>query len=256
MAKPGKPSEKRDKKRDRTGVADRPGKADKAGKPGKAGKRAKDRVAGEGERQAPPPVEPTTVDFWFDPMCPWAWITSRWMAEVELVRPVKTIFHVMSLGELNADRDVSEDYRRSTSEGWPAVRVALAVKEQYGQEQLASFYTAIGTRIHIGKEGKGRGTIEAALADVGLPIELAELGETGDNDDALRRSHYEGMDLVGSDVGTPVIKVGDAAIFGPVVTPRPRGEQAGQIFDAVVRLASYPGFYELKRSRLAKPAFD
>jgi hypothetical protein len=202
------------------------------------------------------PQEPTTVDFWFDPMCPWAWVTSRWMLEVEAVRPVKTVFHVMSLSVLNNGRDLSESYQATIDRGWAPVRVALAVGEQYGQDQLSAFYTAIGTRIHVLEQGVGRDTIEGALVDIGLPVELAELGYTGDNDDLLRKSHSEGMDPVGYEVGTPVIHVKDVAFFGPVVTPRPKGEEAGRIWDGVLQLASYPGFFELKRTRTAKPSFD
>ena len=204
-----------------------------------------------------PLVQPsTTVDFWFDPMCPWAWMTSRWMLEVEKVRPVKTIFHVMSLSVLNDGRELSEKYRVSMDNGWAPVRVSLAVGEQYGQEQLAAFYTALGTRVHPKQEGLTRETVQAALADVGLPPELIELGDTGENDDALRASHHAGMDPVGYEVGTPVIHVNGVAFFGPVLTPAPKGEEAGRIFDGVLALASYPGFYELKRTRTQGPIFD
>ncbi len=197
-----------------------------------------------------------TVDFWFDPMCPWAWLTSRWMLEVENVRQVQTVWHVMSLSVLNNNRDVSEDYRRMLDGGWAPVRVALAVGQRYGQQQLGDFYTALGTRFHNNKEPVERHTIEKALADVGLPTGLADLGETGANDDALRRSHHEGMDPVGMDVGTPVIHVEGVAFFGPVISPCPKGEEAGKLFDHVVGLASYPGFFELKRTRTVGPIFD
>jgi len=135
------------------------------------------------------------------------------------------------------------------------VRVALGIEERYGAEQLAAFYTAIGTRIHLGREGKGRETIEGALADLGLPAELADLGETDEHDEALRASHHAGMDLVGYEVGTPVIHVGDVAFFGPVISPAPKGEEAGRVFDGVLALASYPGFFELKRTRTNDPIF-
>jgi hypothetical protein len=197
-----------------------------------------------------------TVDFWFDPICPWAWMTSRWMLEVEKVRPVKTVFHVMSLSVLNDGRDISEDYRTMLAAGWAPVRVALAVEERYGQEQLRAFYTAIGTRIHPEQQGFGRETIEGALRDIGLPPELADAGDVGDNDDALRVSHHAGMDPVGYDVGTPVIHVGDVAFFGPVMSPAPKGEEAGKVFDGVLALASYEGFFELKRTRAVGPIFD
>ena len=197
-----------------------------------------------------------TVDFWFDPICPWAWMTSRWMLEVEKVRPVKTAFHVMSLSVLNDGRDVGEGYRAILETGWAPVRVALAVEERYGQEQLRAFYTAVGTRIHARQEGSGRATLEAALRDVGLPPELVATGDVGDNDEALRASHHAGMDPVGQDVGTPVIHVGDVAFFGPVMSPAPKGEEAGRVYDGVLALASYPGFFELKRTRTVDPIFD
>ncbi len=201
-------------------------------------------------------VEPTTVDFWFDPACPWAWLTSRWMREVEQVRPVKTIFHVMSLAVLNQHKDISEDYRAGLADTWPAVRVALGIEREFGQEQLAAFYTAIGTRYHPQGEPKVPETIEKALSDVGLPAELMDLGATGDWDDDLRASHYRGMDPVGDDVGTPVMHIGGVAWFGPVITPAPEGEDAGRLFDAVRELATYPGFYELKRTRTQGPIFS
>jgi hypothetical protein len=172
------------------------------------------------------------------------------------VRPVRTVFHVMSLSVLNQGRDLGEDYQRRSDAGWAPVRVALAVEQQYGQEQLSAFYTAVGTRVHPQHQELDRGTLEAALADVGLPPELADAGDTGDNDDALRASHHAGMDPVGMDVGTPVIHVGGVAFFGPVISPIPTGEQAGAMFDGVLQLASYPGFFELKRTRTVGPIFD
>lgn len=196
------------------------------------------------------------VHFWFDPTCPWAWMTSRWMLEVEQVRPVHTVFHVMSLAVLNEGRDLDPDYRRAMDKAWAGVRVALAVGEQHGQQKLREFYTALGTRFHPKGEPRTSETIAAALADVGLPAELVAAGDTDANDEALRASHHEGMDPVGGEVGTPVIHVGDVAFFGPVISPAPKGEEAGKLFDGVQAAASYPGFFELKRSRTVGPIFD
>lgn len=196
------------------------------------------------------------VDFWFDPICPWAWMTSRWMLEVEKVRDVKTTFHVMSLAVLNAGRDLQEGYRRTMDAAWLPARVALKVEQEYGSDKLSDFYTAVGTRFHPQDEPRTRATIERALADAGLPVELAEAGETDANDEALRASHEQGMEPVGHEVGTPVIHINGRALFGPVISPAPKGEAAGELFDGFVKVVSYPGFFELKRSRTVGPIFD
>lgn len=208
----------------------------------------------------------TDVDFWFDPMCPWAWMTSRWMLEVEKVRPVRTRFHVMSLSVLNEGRRLPRAYRASMDAGWGAVRVALAVEERFGAEALREFYTLLGTRYHPLSEAKERSTVEAALADLavarpdcGSPADYASLIEAYDtdaNDEALRASHAAGMEPVGSDVGTPVIHVNGMALFGPVISPAPKGEEAGELFDGFVKMTAYPGFFELKRTRTVDPIFD
>jgi protein-disulfide isomerase-like protein with CxxC motif len=199
----------------------------------------------------------TSVDFWFDPICPWAWMSSRWMLEVEKVRDVHTTFHVMSLAELNSGRDLPQEYRTMMDvEGWIGVRAAIAVEQRYGSEALRNFYTALGTRYHLGEEPKTPETVRAALEEVGLDPAIADEALTDTYDEALRASHHEGMDPVGEDVGTPVIRINGMSLFGPVISPAPKGEAAGDLFDGFVKVTAYPGFFELKRTRTVGPIFD
>ncbi|MDF1488132.1 DsbA family protein [Tessaracoccus caeni] len=198
----------------------------------------------------------TTVDFWFDPTCPFAWMTSRWMLEVEKVRDVKTVFHVMSLSVLNEGRDLPEDYRAHMDAAWVPARASLLVEQRHGSEKLAEFYTALGTRFHPRDEERSLETIAAALAEVGADADILEIAQTDAIDDDLRRSHNEGMEPVGQDVGTPVVRINGMSLFGPVISPAPKGEEAGQLFDGVEKVTAYPGFFELKRSRTVGPIFD
>lgn len=196
-----------------------------------------------------------TLDLWFDPSCPWAWMASRWALEVAKVRDVEVQFHVMSLSVLNEGRDLNPDYRRLMDNSWAGARVCLAVQQQY-PEKLADFYTAVGTRIHPGGEPNTRPTHEAALLEVGLPIELADAGETDANDAALRAAQAEVTAAVGDEVGTPVVRVGGMSLFGPVISPAPKGEEAGRLWDGFVNVVTYPGFFELKRTRTVGPIFS
>jgi protein-disulfide isomerase-like protein with CxxC motif len=201
--------------------------------------------------------ETTVVDFWFDPICPWAWIASRWMLEVEHVRPVTTRWHIMSLSVLNEDKEgLSDRYRESMATAWGPVRICAAAEHQFGPEVLGRLYTALGTRFHLEKAPRERATYEAALAEAGLPTSLADAAGSTEYDDALRASHKDGMDRVGYEVGTPVISVNGTSIFGPVVSPIPRGEAAARLWDGVLAVASTDGFFELKRSRTRDPIFD
>jgi len=201
--------------------------------------------------------ELTRVDFWFDPICPWAWIASRWMHEVQQVRPVQTFWHVMSLSVLNADKtDLSDKYRELLRTGWGPVRVCIAAEQEHGPQVLGPLYTALGTRFHDEKAPRDRATIEAALAEAGLPPGLADAMDSTDFDAALRASHAEGINRVGYDVGTPVISVNGLSVFGPVISPIPRGEAAAKLWDGVLLIAGTDGFFELKRSRTRDPIFD
>lgn len=199
----------------------------------------------------------TQVDFWFDPLCPWSWMASRWMLAVEKVRPVHTTFHVMSLSVLNEGRDLEPDYLREMEKGWIGVRAAMGVELQYGSDGVREFYTAIGTRYHPNHERKGDiTTVRAALADCGFDTSIADLAEAGEWDAEVRTSHLEGMTAVGDEVGTPVIRINQMSLFGPVISPAPKGEAAGDLFDGVVKVTAYDGFFELKRSRDREPIFD
>ncbi|WNM35160.1 DsbA family protein [Streptomyces sp. Li-HN-5-11] len=208
----------------------------------------------------------TPVDFWFDPLCPWAWMTSRWVLEVEKVRDIEVRWHIMSLAVLNEPKldELPEQYRELlTTKAWAPIRVVTAAWQKHGDDVLGPLYTALGTRFHNQGEGPTREAIAAALEEVGLPADLIDYADQEDFefDAELRASHKEGIEKVGQDVGTPVIAVPgpdgeQIAFFGPVVTPAPKGEQAARLWDGTIAVASVPGFYELKRTRTVGPDFS
>ena len=200
------------------------------------------------------------VPFWFDPLCPWAWITSRWMLEVEQVRPVRADWRIMSLAYLNLvqheGNGLTEEYRERMCRAWGPVRVCAAAAQHSGPGILGPLYTAIGTRFHVQGRREDPEVIPEALAETGLPASLAGAAESTDFDELVKSSHHEAFDEVGLDVGTPVIRVRGRALFGPVITPAPRGEAAGRLWDGLALVAEADGFFELKRSRDRKPSFD
>jgi 2-hydroxychromene-2-carboxylate isomerase len=197
-----------------------------------------------------------SADFWFDPLCPFAWITSRWMLEVEQVRDVKVRWRVMSLYFLNKDRDKDPDYQARVARGLPIGRVLIATEQRVGHEALSPLYTAFGERIHHEKQDVGRELVEGALADAGLPADLVDAMDDSSYDEALRASHQEAMDRVGDDVGTPTIAFNDSSFFGPVLSKIPRGEDAGRIWDGTIALAAFPYFFEIKRTRVGELDFS
>ncbi|MDI2126499.1 disulfide bond formation protein DsbA [Yinghuangia seranimata] len=199
---------------------------------------------------------------WFDPKCPWAWNTSRWLLEVEQVRDVRVRFQVMSLWLLNDGREGLDDwYAEWLSDTLGPVRVLTAAEQKYGADVLRDLYTAFGNRIHHSRTPIGPELYADVLAELGLAPELAAAADSAEYDEALLASHRAGLDPVGEDLGTPAIHVTSAAgdvnaFFGPVVTPVPRGEAAGLLWDGVVLVSATPGFYELKRGRNVRPSVD
>jgi 2-hydroxychromene-2-carboxylate isomerase len=205
---------------------------------------------------AAPTTDVDVADFWFDPLCPFAWITSRWMLEVEQVRDVKVNWRIMSLYYLNKDRDISDDYRELIEHGIPIGRVLAAAEKHVGRQALLPLYTALGERIHHEKQDKGLELIAGALADAGLPAELIEAADDSSYDERVQASHQEAMDRVGDEVGTPTIAFNGSAFFGPVLTRIPRGEDAGRLWDGTIAVADFPYFFEIKRTRTGELDFS
>lgn len=205
-------------------------------------------------------AEKIPVDLWFDPSCPFAWVTSRWLLEVEKVRPIEPRFRFMSLHFLNEDKDVPDDYKQRALKNLGSVRVVAAAAAKHGEEYVGRLYTELGTRLHnqgLSKQPERlREVNEAALEAVGLDGNLADAMESDEWDEAIRASHDEGITLVGQEVGTPIIRVGANAFFGPVITKILRGEDAGRMWDGVLAVTEFDDFFELKRTRTRRPQFD
>lgn len=196
------------------------------------------------------------AEFWFDPLCPWAWMTSRWILEVEKVRDIEVTWNLFNLAYLNRDKDVPAEYKDKLIRSWYCTRVIAAAQKEKGQSITLPLYTAISSRIHLMKMEVGEDLFKEALEEVGLSSDLSSAMNDESLDSAIIESHERGIKMVGNDVGTPIIAIGDVAFFGPVISPAPKGEDAGKLWDGVVGVASYPGFFEIKRSRNVGPIFD
>jgi len=196
------------------------------------------------------------VDMWFDPICPFAWITSRWLLEAAAVRDLEVTWNIMSLAQLNKDREMDDAHKAAFTRSWDAVRLVAAVKEKHGNDAVIALYNAMGTRIHLKKEKVSDELLTAALAEAGLPADLLAVAKDESWNEPMIASHDRAISLVGNDVGTPVVAIGDAAFFGPVISPAPKGEQAGRLWDGLALCLEVPGFYELKRARKGGPDFS
>jgi len=209
---------------------------------------------------------PTPVEIFVDPMCPFAWLTSRWLGEVERLGRIDLTIRIMSLSILNEDReDASEFYRDLVDRAWGPARLAIAIERDYGADALRRWYDELGRRIHTGGERIDIDLLAETLAATALPDTLlaeAYAGTAADLagiDALLRESHRYAVDSVGDDVGTPVVHIIDGgrtiAFFGPVVNPAPQGAEAVRLFDGVALVAGTPGFFELKRTRTGPLVF-
>jgi 2-hydroxychromene-2-carboxylate isomerase len=199
-----------------------------------------------------PTAEVAAVDFWFDPACPWAWLTSRWIHNVEQVRPIRTTFRLMSLAMLNEDKDLSADVLLRLM---GPVRVVQAVMEDHGHDAARVLYTELGNRKFVEQRQLTPEVVTEAVVAAGFDARYAEAFSSTEHDDAIRASHDAGLDLVGPDVGTPIIRAEGEAFFGPIVAKAPAGEEAGRLWDGFRIVMSIPGFYEIKKTRDTQPDF-
>jgi 2-hydroxychromene-2-carboxylate isomerase len=192
----------------------------------------------------------TTMEFWFDPACPFTWATSRWARELASDGLVNVRWKVMSLAILNEGSEIPEQYREGMARSWQPIRVLVAADERAGSDAVGQLYEALGRRVHDEARQVDAALVGEALAEVGLPADLVDAMDDAGLDEAVRRSHTEGQERVGTDAGSPLTAYhGGPAYFGPVVAPTPTGEDARYLLEAMVALSKVPSFSELKRSR-------
>ncbi|MFA7322860.1 MAG: disulfide bond formation protein DsbA [Candidatus Nanopelagicales bacterium] len=199
----------------------------------------------------------TTADFYIDPMSPWAWVTARWLEEVTGLRDVQVNWQVMCLDILHEGDELPESYAAWLKATWKAPRAIEAARAAAGDDAARRLLFAIGRLTNVERNRDIDAVIAMAVAECGLPDSVAAAAESTEFDAAVRASHDEAMALGGKDVGTPILAIPGpdgtrVGLFGPVVTPTPRGEAAGKLWDGLLLLAATPGFYELKKERKAK----
>lgn len=203
------------------------------------------------------------VRFWFDPVCPFAWMTSTWVRQVQAQRSYDVEWRFISLRLLNAHVDYDShfpaDYEAGHTAGLRLLRVAAHVRDGHGNDGVARYYEALGGLVFDRTPEEGGGNdpsrttdvLAEALAAAGLPADLASYVDDASRDAQLQAETDEALALTGKDVGTPILHIAPpegAAFFGPVISRRPSDEDAVRLWDHVVGLATFPGFAEMKRS--------
>lgn len=199
-----------------------------------------------------------SVEFWFDPICPWCWMTSRWAAEVSQVRGFEIVWHPISLKVINEENNGGEPHDGHI-QGHRLGRVVEAARVAIGESAVGKLYTEMGNRVHPGENRDFDAIIAESLAtldiDDALAATLRAAADSEASDAQLRTNTLHALEIAGPDVGVPIISIDGNAFFGPVMTPAPTGEDALRLWDGVSAVASVPGFYELKRGRTTGPQF-
>ena len=199
------------------------------------------------------------VEFYWDPICPWCWITSRWMEDVRRQKDIHVTWRFFSLKMFNAERDVSPDLSILHSMGLRALRIAAAVRAKHGNEGVARLYTLMGTSYHHDQEDIDEPEVaQAILERGGFAPTLATAVEDSDWDKTIETDMARAAAKVGNDVGVPIIVLNGGegpGFFGPVISPAPTGEVAVALWEGLIAVGRTPGFFELKRTREIGPRF-
>ena len=203
------------------------------------------------------------VDFFWDPVCPWAWITSRWVTSVADQRNLEVDWRFIALRIVNEDRDYEKDFGPGYEEGHGLglrlLRVAAAARATHGTAPMGGLYTSFGRRIHVERDAPSLRTAEgvaAVLEALDLPADLAAAADDTSWDEAVRADTTEALERTGSFLGTPIVTFAPPegpSFFGPVISRIPPADEALELWDAVEKVAHFPGFAELKRTKRERP---